>query len=139
MDETNTMDNQNYADFQQTRNADAVNPAPVKTATTAKRMRGVTAILFILVALIFDGIQAFLALILIGIVLNWIVSIVAGLIFYFWMKNLGVSMQEAKGMRIILSFLSAAGIEFIPLMNAFPAWTAFAILTVILEFTSKKA
>ena len=101
-------------------------------------MSGVTAVMFILVALIFDGIQMFLTLIIIGVVLNWIIDVFALLTFYVWMKNMGMSMYESRGMRTLLSLLGALGVELLPLVNSLPGWTAFAALTVIFEFSDKK-
>lgn len=88
----------------------------------------------ILVALLFDGIQVFLTLIIIGAVLNWIVSLFAMMTFYVWLKLLGVSYWEGNGTRKLLSFMGAGFIEMVPIFNAIPAWTLFAILIIIFEY-----
>lgn len=131
----------NYANLQQARAAEAGaqnEPAPTASVGAATRMSAVTATLLILVALGIDGVQAFLNFIIIGIVVNWIVSIVAWFIFYMWLKNLGISMNEAGGARVLISLGAAFGLELLPLINFLPGWTAFAILTVIFEFAFKK-
>ncbi|KKT40898.1 MAG: hypothetical protein UW28_C0017G0002 [Parcubacteria group bacterium GW2011_GWA2_44_13] len=98
------------------------------------RISPIMALFFIMVALLIDGVQAFLNLIIIGIVLNWIVDIFTWLLFYIWLKMLGISMSEAKGMRTMIFLGLACGFEFIPLVNALPGWTAFAIGAVVNEY-----
>lgn len=129
----------NYANLQQARVAEMQNEPPYYAATRAARMGAATATLLILVALGIDGIQAFLNFIVIGVVVNWIVSIVAWLLFYVWLKNLGISRSIAPDSeRKILMFLGLAfGFEILPILNTLPGWTAFAIGAVINEFGSR--
>ncbi|KKT41832.1 MAG: hypothetical protein UW30_C0004G0031 [Candidatus Giovannonibacteria bacterium GW2011_GWA2_44_13b] len=95
------------------------------------------AIFMVIIALLIDGTQFLLGLLVIGLVLNWIVSFFAWLTYYIWLKILGISMSDAKGMKIMLSLGTAMGIELIPLVNMFPAWAAFAILTIMFEYAAQ--
>lgn len=129
----------NYANLQQARLADAKNGSQYYAAARAAKMGGMTATLLILVALGFDGIQAFLDLIIIGVVLNWIVGIIAWLTFFIWLKSLGMSGGIKKDSEFkMLIFLGAVfGFELLPLINALPGWTAFAVGVVVNEFGSR--
>ena len=141
MDETNAMDNQNYAGLQQDRNADQPND-PVyskdySAAASKAKIGALTGLLLILVALGIDGLQAFLDLIIIGVVLNWIIDIFAWLLFFIWLKMLGISMADGKGTRALIFLGLAFGFELLPILNALPGWTAFAVGVVVNEFGSK--
>ncbi|QQG42705.1 MAG: hypothetical protein HYW15_00560 [Candidatus Giovannonibacteria bacterium] len=126
----------NYADLQQARNESMQNTAPAKAATTeAAKLSVPNAVLLVLTALLIDGLQLFLTLIIIGVVVNWIIDVFALLLFYVWLKMLGMSMYESKGFKTLLSLIGAMGIEILPLVNSLPGWTAFAALTVIFEFS----
>jgi len=85
------MDNQNYAGLQQDRNADAQDEPIASSGATAVRMSAITATLLILMALGIDGLQVFLNFIVIGVVLNWIIDIFTWLLFFVWLKSLGIS------------------------------------------------
>ena len=93
--------------------------------------------LLILVALGIDGLQAFLDLIIIGVVLNWIIDIFAWLLFFIWLKMLGISMADGKGTSALIFLGLAFGFELLPILNALPGWTAFAVGVVVNEFGSK--
>lgn len=101
------------------------------------RISPVMAVLMIIIALLTDGTQFLLGLLAIGFMLNWIVSFYAWLTYYVWLKILNVSMSDAKGMKTMLSLGAAVGIELIPLINMLPAWTAFAILTIMFEYAAQ--
>ena len=101
------------------------------------RISPIMAILMIIMALLIDGTQFLLGLLVIGFVLNWIVSFYAWLSFYVWFKILNVSMSDARGMKILLTMGAALGVELIPLINMLPAWTAFAILTIMFEYAAQ--
>ena len=103
---------------------------------TSSRIGVLNATLLILVALGIDGVQAFLNLIVIGVVLNWLIDIFAWLMFFVWLHLLGISMSEAKGMRTLIFLGAAFGFEFLPLINTLPGWTAFAIGAVVNEYGS---
>ncbi|OGF58359.1 hypothetical protein A3B05_00535 [Candidatus Giovannonibacteria bacterium RIFCSPLOWO2_01_FULL_43_160] len=136
MDETNTMDNQNYAGLQQDRNADAQDEPIASSGATAVRMSAITATLLILMALGIDGLQVFLNFIVIGVVLNWIIDIFTWLLFFVWLKSLGISgsIKKDKDLKRLIFLASAFGFELLPILNSFPGWTAFALGTVIIEY-----
>lgn len=77
-------------------------------------------------ALIIDGIQALLTLLLIGVVLNVFFDIIAVTVFSLVLQG-PVLKRRTIGM-----ILAAIG-EFVPLVNALPLWTAFAIYTVFMD------
>lgn len=80
------------------------------------------------VATIYDALQAFLTFIIIGFLVNWIITIWAWLTFYFWFKFRGVSFLGTKS----VSLNGGALIELIPGLNALPAWTAAVIILIIM-------
>ena len=94
-------------------------------------------IFLILVALLFDGVQVLLTLIVIGVVLNWIVSLWAAMTFFVWLKMLGISYWEGNGIRKLLTFISTIFVEMIPIISAIPAWTLFVVLIIIFEYMEK--
>lgn len=97
------------------------------------KISGMNGLFLILVALLFDGIQIFLTLIIIGAVLNWIVSLFAMMTFYVWLKLLGVSYWEGNGTRKLLSFIGCGFLEVVPIFNAFLGWTVFVVLIILFE------
>ncbi len=127
----------NYANLQRARNADQTAAPETPAKTSAHKISALNAVLLILVALAIDGVQIFLDLIIIGVVLNWIIDVFALLLFYVWLKMLGISMYESKGFKTLLALIGALGVELLPLINALPGWTVFAVLTVIFEFSER--
>lgn len=95
------------------------------------KISSIVGFLMIIVALIVDGISFVLDIFVITTPINWIVWIYAVLGFYVWLKMLGMSWNDAKGKRALMMFGGATGIEFIPILGALPAWTAFVIGTII--------
>lgn len=129
----------NYANLQQARTADMQNEPQYYAAARGARIGAATATLLVLIALGIDGVQAFLNFIVIGVVVNWIIDIFAWLLFFVWLKNLGISGNIARDSeRRILMFLGLAfGFEILPILNTLPGWTAFAIGVVVNEFGSR--
>ena len=84
-------------------------------------------------ALFVDGIQWVLSILIIGFAVNWIISGVAWVAFFLWLKLKGASMADARGTRIMLASISVFGVEILPL-NWLPAWTAFALGLLIMEY-----
>lgn len=78
----------------------------------------------LLLALLIDGLQAFLTLIVIGIVVNPIISIAAAF-------ALGTSKNEGR----ILATLAA---EVVPGVNALPIWTMSVLAGKALRAANKK-
>lgn len=87
-----------------------------------------TAFMMVIVALIIDGIQALLTFILIGFLVNPVISVCAAMVFGIWFSHHGMSMMSPKN---IAPFLGTMLGEFTPVINAFPVWTGFVIFKVI--------
>lgn len=92
------------------------------------------------VAVLVDGVQIPLDFLAISAVFTIPISVAAWLTFYLWFKMKGVSFGGLRlGQRGSASFVrnplfivaAALGVEMIPLVNAFPFWTA-AIITALL-------
>ena len=85
----------------------------------------------IVIAGVIDLIQFLLTLIpFVGWLLASIVSICAAFIFGIWFSRLGMSMLDPK--RILGTLGTMLG-ETIPIINAFPMWTARVTYTIITE------
>lgn len=104
--------------------------------------------LLIAAALLFDGGQllieaaAGLTVILLplGIAAAWAIDAIAWLTFFLWFRALGLGTIKKGGAGasalnqtpfVIIAF--ALGIEFIPFINALPAWTAAIVAVIIKE------
>ncbi len=84
--------------------------------------------LMIAVALIIDIVQFLLDLILIGFILDPIISVFAYLMFWFWFKLRGVSFSNPKRAAIGgISFL----LELIPGLDMLPALTVGVVMTYL--------
>jgi len=94
-----------------------------------ERINNVTAGLMVAVALLYDGVQMFLEWIGIGFIVNWILNIWAWLTFFVWFKLRGVSF--AANPKRALAFNGGFLIEFIPIIEELPIWTAVVVVTVI--------
>lgn len=79
-----------------------------------------SAMLMTMTAYFFDGLQAFLNFILIGFLINWIISIYAFLTFYIWFKMKGVRFTTVKN---ATSFNGSFLGKLIPGLNTIPFWT----------------
>ena len=88
-------------------------------------------------ALLVDGAQVLLDILLIGFAINWIISAFTWMIFFIWLKFKGVSMADARGTRILLAQMSVLGVEILPLISWLPAWTAFAVGLLVVEYGQK--
>lgn len=114
------------------------------------RINPVVAVFMLLLALAVDGAQILLDFILIGVVVNSIIDIYTWLIFYVWFKALGISFGVAKGTKFgqgslvggnsesllknpLVVIAVALVVEFIPVVNALPAWTAAIAITIVIE------
>jgi len=90
--------------------------------------------LMVMVALIYDGLQALIDLISVGTVgwaINPLINIWSFLTFFFWFKLKGVSFISPKKLATILtpSFL-----EFFPLVNSLPTWTCGVIIMLAIVY-----
>lgn len=100
-----------------------------------KEIKKVTATFMIVVALLFDVIQALINLLpFAGQILSFFVSIFAFLTFYVWFKIHGTSFSKPTR---ALKFLGGFSIELIPVLNMLPAWT-LAVVLIIGETKVKK-
>lgn len=74
-----------------------------------------------------------------GIAGAWVIDIVAWLTFFLWLHSLGLGMikKGAAGLGLaqepFLIIALAFGIEFMPFINALPAWTAAIVVVVLRE------
>lgn len=113
------------------------------TSTTKLRIKPFTAFFLIAAALAFDVAQFLISLIGgaaagtgVGIALTAMAAVstplltfVAGLTFWLWFRLLRVSFASPKK---ALSFGGALVAEFIPIVNALPAWTASVVSLIIM-------
>lgn len=85
----------------------------------------VSGIVMIIVAILIDGIQFFLTLGLIGIILNPLISIAAMVIFMIWLSHYGVSMTSTRfTIRFLLTIFGEVA------LGALPIWTFTTIIIV---------
>jgi len=101
-----------------------------KQEETNAEVKPATAALMIIVALLFDGIQAVINLIpIVGQILSFLLSIFAFLTFYVWFKMNGISFAKPKRAG---KLIGGGLIELIPILNVLPAWT-LAVFLIISE------
>ena len=94
-----------------------------------ERISNITAVFMVVMALLFDGVQAFLEWILIGFAVNWLINILAWLTFFIWFKFRDVSFMNLKRAAI---FNGGFFLELIPLMAQLPLWTATIVTMIIM-------
>lgn len=96
------------------------------TAKHEQKIGNAQAAMMIAVALMIDLFQFVLGLLMIGVVLNYFISFMALLIFWFWFLMNGVHfMGSMKEVRIGMTFFGTAFGEMapIPFFNVLPIWT----------------
>ncbi|MHA1747415.1 MAG: hypothetical protein ACTSYF_02085 [Promethearchaeota archaeon] len=101
--------------------------------------------LMLVVALIFDGIQAITKLLhfipIIGntmaIMINWLVDIFAWLTFYVWLKSKGMKARKGSFLIEKAPIVLGGGLLLEVILSALPAWTA-AIIIIIFKERGKK-
>lgn len=98
-----------------------------------RKISNVQAGFLLTAALITDGLQVLFDAFVITAPLSWIVWIFATIGFFLCLHMLGLSWSDAKGSRMMTMLGGATGLEFIPFLNALPAWTAFAVGTIIID------
>lgn len=97
--------------------------------TTTKKERKIgnaQAAMMITVAIMIDLLQFVFGLLLIGVILNYFISFMAFLIFWFWFILNGISFTRSmKEFRIGITFFGTAFGEIapIPFLNVLPIWT----------------
>lgn len=98
-------------------------------------IKTVTAVFMLIVAGIFDGIQALINLVpILGQVLSFFVGIFSFLTFYLWFKLNGISFSKPKR---VLKFGGAFLFELIPILNVLPA-LLLSVFLMINETKMKK-
>jgi hypothetical protein len=96
------------------------------------RIGGVTAGLMIGTAIAFDAVQGLLTLTVVGSLLSFLVTIVAGIIFALWFMFNGVSIFGQNAAKKALISLSSFVVELVPLIDALPAIT-FGVVALIAQ------
>jgi len=94
-----------------------------------ERISGIDGFFMLGVALLFDGFQFLLIILVVGIFLNPIVGIVAWLTFYLWFTMKGVSFSDT---RKSITLLLAGIVEVMPGLDVLPAWTLSTFLIISL-------
>lgn len=95
-----------------------------------------TAFAMLAVAIFFDGAQVVLA---ITIVIGWIISGVAWITFFLWLRSLGMKWSEGRqAQKMVLLLLGATIAEIIPILNMLPAWTLFVGSTILFDRRREK-
>ncbi len=69
-------------------------------------------------------------------VLGWIISIIVGLIFFLILTLKGISMREARGMRILGLLGGSVLLESI--VSLLPTWTLFVISVLFMEYVGNR-
>jgi hypothetical protein len=88
-------------------------------------------VLMLVVAIFFDIVLALIQLIIIvGSVSAEVFNVVPLMLFFIWYTLKGISFANKKNS---LTFFGCALIEFIPIINALPAWTAEVVLMYIFQ------
>lgn len=96
------------------------------------KIGNVTAGFMILLALVVDGLQFLLTLVVILIPLSLLVTFIAGIGFALWFFLLGAYSGKGAEKKVLTSGVSLVA-EFIPVINAIPAITAGVVLNIILS------
>ncbi len=100
-----------------------------------QEIKKVTGAFMIIVAIIFDAVQALINLIpIVGQVLSFFISIFSFLTFYVWFKMNGISFAKPKR---ALKFGGGMLVEAIPILNVLPALT-LSVFMMISETRMKK-
>lgn len=68
----------------------------------------------------YDGIQVILTLLVVGVLLNYIITGLAILTFFFWFKMKSIALLNPKTIKIIMK---GGVVEMIPVVNAWPSTT----------------
>jgi hypothetical protein len=92
------------------------------------RVDSIKTIFIISAALAVDILQALLDFALIGVFVNWIISIFALFLFYTWFSLLGISFTRKQGAN--LTMIGGLLIEMIPIIDLLPGWTTACALTI---------
>ncbi len=94
-----------------------------------KPIGGGLAFVLIAIALMVDGLQALLTLLVVGIIINPLLNILVGITFTIMLSSHGGGLIRRRAISMTLTTIG----EFIPVVNALPVWTAFALYTVFMD------
>lgn len=126
MEETNTLQNE------------SIEPRmTLEKPPERHRIGKIQATCMIVVALLFDGLQVILTPLLIGLLVNWIFSFIAWILFYIWMRLNDVGFLDT-GVKKIITVLVSILIEIPPGINAFFGIT-FGIIILLVIVNSEDA
>ncbi|MES2224005.1 MAG: hypothetical protein V4469_03700 [Patescibacteria group bacterium] len=92
-----------------------------------KRLSGNTPILMVFLAFTIDLVQIGLDAIVIGVVVNRLIDIAVGWLFYRWFKSNGVDFKKTRA----LIFFGLAFLEMLPGVDAFPLWIIDIIAVIV--------
>ncbi|MBI2096253.1 MAG: hypothetical protein HYT43_01305 [Candidatus Taylorbacteria bacterium] len=92
-----------------------------KDAPARRRIGAVGAIFLIGTALVIDGVQILLDLLVAGVAINRVVDIVVGVLFALWF--LFIDPKILTNTRVLAAFFGTLVGEAIPLVDAAPLWT----------------
>ncbi|MDP3402986.1 MAG: hypothetical protein Q8S35_03485 [bacterium] len=96
------------------------------------KIGNVTAGFMILLALLVDGLQFILTLVVVLIPFSLLATFIAGIGFALWFFLLGVYSGKGAEKKVLTSAVSVIA-EFIPVINAIPAITAGVVLNIVLS------
>jgi len=101
-----------------------------------EKIDNIDATLMIGTAILIDGTQTFLTLILIGPFVNWLISIFAWMTFFLWFMLKGV--KFTKNPKKIFTLAGGSLLEAIPIIASFPIWTLTISTTIFMERAENK-
>ncbi|MDP6659783.1 MAG: hypothetical protein QF679_02140 [Candidatus Pacebacteria bacterium] len=85
-----------------------------------KRIGKVNSLALLGFAVLIDGLQGILTFFLVGVFLNSVIGVLASIVYFIWFKLIDV---DFLAMRRMAAMGTAIIVEFIPAINAWPAWT----------------
>ncbi len=97
--------------------------------TEHKPIGGGLAFMLIALALMIDGLQALLTILIIGVVINPLLNILVSIAFALMLGTHGGGLVKRRA----ISMTTTAIAEFMPIINALPVWTFFTIYTVFMD------
>ena len=90
----------------------------------------------VLAAVVIDGVQALLALVWVGLLINPIISVGAAYLFNRWFKIFGINLLSKNNMGLFYGTIAA---ELIPFFDALPVWTTSVVITLVRNHPRKES
>ena len=103
----------------------------IETPPERHRIGKLEGVSMVSIALLFDGLQALFTFLLIGLLVNWIFTFLAWLLFYIWFRINDVGFFDT-GVRKLITLFASVLIELIPGVNAIPAITLGLVILLII-------